>query len=346
MSIGELINLYSDNEIDIHPEFQRVFRWTQSQRVRLIESIMLNIPIPSIFVSQREDGVWDVVDGVQRLSTIFELAGVLRDENDDLQLPLKLSATDYLPALEGMMWQCEEDNAYVIPTEIKLSIKRARIGVTIVKKESDATSKYELFQRLNTGGTNLSDQEVRNCLMIMANKEFFELTKTLDSLDDFRACIPLSNRKTDEQYRIELIIRLLAGVYGDLTHYRQDDDLKKLLDDTALYMCEKDDLFDEMRDKFEKTFAKLNNLFGEDSFKKYDSGRDRFSGVFLSSYFQAIAVGMFNNIDCIDGRPDEDIRTIINNIKESPEVTGQMRPGTRAVPRLKVLSDFSKNTFQ
>lgn len=64
MSIGELINLYRDGEMDIHPEFQRVFRWNNYQKTKLIESIMLNIPIPSIFVSQNDDGVWDVIDGV------------------------------------------------------------------------------------------------------------------------------------------------------------------------------------------------------------------------------------------------------------------------------------------
>ena len=78
MSIGELINLYRDSELDIHPEFQRYFRWSDEQKSKLIESILLGIPIPSIFVSQREDGVWDVIDGQQRLSTIFELVGELR----------------------------------------------------------------------------------------------------------------------------------------------------------------------------------------------------------------------------------------------------------------------------
>jgi hypothetical protein len=72
MSLGEIISLYRDGELDIHPEFQRFFRWTPQQKSMLIESILLGIPIPSIFVSQRDDGVWDVIDGVQRLSTIFD----------------------------------------------------------------------------------------------------------------------------------------------------------------------------------------------------------------------------------------------------------------------------------
>jgi len=72
MSIGELMTIYRDKDLDIHPEFQRFFRWSELQRAKFIESILLGIPIPSLFVSQRDDGVWDVVDGVQRLSTIFE----------------------------------------------------------------------------------------------------------------------------------------------------------------------------------------------------------------------------------------------------------------------------------
>lgn len=81
MSIGEWLSLYESEEIDIHPEFQRFFRWSVEQKTALIESILLGIPIPPIFVSQRDDGVWDVVDGLQRLSTIFQFAGVLKDEN-------------------------------------------------------------------------------------------------------------------------------------------------------------------------------------------------------------------------------------------------------------------------
>jgi len=71
MSIGELINIYKEGDMDIHPEFQRIYRWSSSQKSRLIESILLGIPLPSIFVAQKGDGVWDVVDGFKdsRLSS-------------------------------------------------------------------------------------------------------------------------------------------------------------------------------------------------------------------------------------------------------------------------------------
>jgi hypothetical protein len=75
MSLGELMNLYQSTELDLHPDFQRFFRWTDEQKTKLIESILLGIPVPPVFVSQRNDGVWDVIDGLQRLSALFQLRG-------------------------------------------------------------------------------------------------------------------------------------------------------------------------------------------------------------------------------------------------------------------------------
>ncbi len=78
MSIGELVSNYKEGEIIINPNFQRKFRWSQYQRSKLIESILIGVPIPSVFVYQNKDGKWEVVDGVQRLSTIIEFMGELK----------------------------------------------------------------------------------------------------------------------------------------------------------------------------------------------------------------------------------------------------------------------------
>jgi len=69
MSFGELINIYSDKELFISPEYQRAFRWSDYQRTRFIESVLLGIPIPPIFVAEDDNGKWEVVDGLQRIST-------------------------------------------------------------------------------------------------------------------------------------------------------------------------------------------------------------------------------------------------------------------------------------
>lgn len=191
MSIGELINLYHDGEIDIHPEFQRMYRWNKTQRVKLIEPILLGIPLPSIFVGARKDSIWDVIDGVQRLSTIYQFVGILKDEKGNLVEPLVLESTKHLPSLNNMQWD-SDDEEHTLPQDLKIKFKRSRIDMTIVLNTSDADSKYELFQRLNTGGTNLSEQEVRNCLIIMSNSEFYDLLCRLAINEDFNNCVPLS----------------------------------------------------------------------------------------------------------------------------------------------------------
>jgi Protein of unknown function DUF262 len=179
VSIGEWISIYEKGELDIHPEFQRFFRRTLRQKSRLIESILLGIPVPQIFVAQRADGVWDVVDGLQRLSTIFEFVGILKDEDKKPLPPLTLEPTTYLPSLGGRRWEDDSHPDESLTTSQRLLIKRAKIGVSIILKESDDSAKYELFQRLNTGGSMLSDQEVRNSILVMMNRDFYRWIKAL-----------------------------------------------------------------------------------------------------------------------------------------------------------------------
>ena len=80
MSFGEIMNIYQDGDILISPEFQRLFRWSDYQKTRFIESVLLGIPIPPIFVSEDVEGKWELVDGLQRLSTILSFFGLLKND--------------------------------------------------------------------------------------------------------------------------------------------------------------------------------------------------------------------------------------------------------------------------
>ena len=104
MSVSELTSLYKEGILVIRPEFQRLFRWTSEQKSRLVESIILGIPIPSIFVSQDENGRWELVDGLQRVSTLLQLQGLLVGSNNTPLPALALEATEYLPDLDGKVW--------------------------------------------------------------------------------------------------------------------------------------------------------------------------------------------------------------------------------------------------
>ena len=145
MSVGEIINLYRDDELIIHPAYQRLFRWDSSKKTRFIESLLLGIPIPPVFVFQTEKGLWELIDGLQRLSTIFEFVGILKSRGEDgIKIePAALERTKYLPDLADRTWKTGHGNVG-IGSAAQLFIKRSRIRVEILKKESDPSAKYEL----------------------------------------------------------------------------------------------------------------------------------------------------------------------------------------------------------
>lgn len=349
MSIGELISLYSEGELDIHPRFQRLFRWTPYQKTRFIESILLNIPIPPIFVSQNEEGIWDVIDGVQRLSTIFQFVGKLKDQDGKEVDKLVLEGTKSLPELEGLYWESELSPDCTLPKDIKLDFKRSRIVVNIVKKESDISAKYELFQRLNTGGSNLSEQEVRNCLMLMSNPSFYDFVEQLANSKDFIESTPLSNRLIDEQYRMELIIRYLIAMNCELSNIRREyKDLAPLLDEKALELCDNKTFdYEGQESLFNSVFnvlKSINEIEFEDVFKKYT---DKFSGPVSSSSFLTITVGIANAIinhyDIIDNHSK--LKNLIKELYIQDTYVFYTRNGARAVDRFEALTLFGKEYF-
>ena len=297
MSIGELINMYRECELDIHPEFQRFYRWSLHQKTRLIESILLNIPIPSIFVSQREDAIWDVIDGLQRLATIFEFVGILKDENGAFLPPLVLEGTKYLPSLEGKKWKSENPD-HSIGQINQLLIRRSKIDVKIILRESSEASKYELFQRLNTGGSQLSDQEIRNAILTMVNSDAYRWIRKLSLNPSFQACTPLTDNAKLQQYDMELVTRFL--VFRRLSARRLNDvgDVGEFLTDNIVELAESSK-FDktkvEEQKAFEVTFKVLAEALGENSFKKYDHIKEGFFGPFLISAFEPIAMGLGYN---------------------------------------------------
>lgn len=336
MSIGELINLYRDGELDIHPEFQRVFRWSSFQKTKLIESIMLNIPIPSIFVSQNEKGIWDVIDGVQRLSTIFEFVGEFVDDENNSVPQLVLEKTDYLPSLNNMSWDS-------FTKDQQIDFKRSRIDVIIVRKESDPTTKYELFQRLNTGGTQLSGQEVRNCLMIMTSRDFYLEINNLSKNDDFSEIVPITDQKENEQFKMELVIRALISYKSTIEQLSEYTDLSELLDKETIKLAQSGESLKDFIDKFVNISKRLNSLFGEDSFKRFDN--DKYKGPFLVSSFQAIMSGALNNYSQFMDLAEDKLISLVNNLYLEEEYIANTKPGARAIPRLINLTQFGKKYF-
>jgi hypothetical protein len=345
VSIGEWISIYEKGELDIHPEFQRFFRWTPRQKSRLIESILLGIPIPQIFVAQRPDGVWDVVDGLQRLSTIYQFVGILKNEGGALIPPLTLEKTTYLPSLLGKRW---EDDAHVdqsLTNAQRLLIKRAKIDVSIILKESDESSKYELFQRLNTGGSQLADQELRNSIIVMLNSDFYRWLKSLAERPAFQDCIALSDRAIDEQYDMELVLRFIVFRTATTAQLVNLGDLGEFLTEKASELA-REKAFDRAAEEvaFEATFAKLSKVLGSDAFRRFDAHKKRFVGGFSVSAFEAVALGIGYGYKKLT-LTDAEITKRVQGIWKDSAFTLNSGSGIRASSRVPKIVPYGRKLF-
>lgn len=340
MSIGEWVSMYEDGDLDIHPEFQRFFRWTEEQKSNLVESILLGIPLPPIFVSQREDGVWDVIDGLQRLSTIFQLMGIFVDHKGVKQDALVLSKTKYIPSLDGASWDGEKP----IPPELKRILRRNKLSVSIILRESDENTKFDLFERLNTGGTKLSNQEVRNCILVMVNQDFYNWIRDLSNDENFFTTTALSDKNLQEAYDVELVLRFLLLVDAS------EDELKSVGDvgvylSTKMVELAKDAAFDRgyWEARFKGVFQLLSDHVGDASFKRYSNAKGRHEGGFVISQYEAVTAGVAARIDA--GLDEAETATLVQQLWEHEEYTEWAKSGVTAARRLRRIIPFSRLHF-
>ncbi|WP_168203299.1 DUF262 domain-containing protein [Oceanispirochaeta crateris] len=340
MSIGEIINLYSDKDINLTPAFQRLYRWSEAQKTRFIESILLGIPIPPIFVSQKDNGKWDVVDGVQRLSTILQFAGELKDYD-----PLKLDKGKLLPSLNGMTWE-------KIDADIRRKFKRRKLGINILLTGNNTKSQYELFQRLNTGGTDLSGQEVRNCLLIMLKKDLFEQINNLKIYNSFETCVPLTDKAKSEEYHMELIVRYFISTLNELNvnEYKPfgSIDFSEFLDMEIIKSIDNTQInWSNEYIKFKQVFDFLKDLLGEGIFKKAFEvdGEIKFQGPFTLTSFEVLIPGIYKNLDQIKLKEKEDIKSQIIKIYKHSEFKKNMRVGRNSIQRFICLKELSIEIF-
>lgn len=354
MTISELYNMYHSRKvIDIHPEFQRLFRWSVHQKSKLIESILLGIPIPPLFIAETEDSSWDVIDGVQRLSTLYEFMGVLIDENGDEVEPNILVGTDKLPALEGKVWENKMHKfkhryAFSDNNALQNKFLFSKLKIIRVSNESNPNSKYDIFDRLNTGGSKLTPQEVRNCLAIMMNREFYIWLRKLSLNPSFRTTLPLSEKALHEQADIEFVLRFIVYRHIKDNEYSSTDDINELLTRKMKSFCLDEEVnLEQEKEVFDKTFELIRNALGENAFKKYDGVK--FKGQVMLSSFEIIAVGIANNLDRIVNIEDP-----VNFIKEktkelyndSEYENNRKVISGRAVTRFAILTEMGSHYFR
>jgi len=340
--------MYRAQELVIDPNYQRLYRWTDSQRTRFIESLLLGIPIPPIFVFQRESGVWELIDGLQRMSTVLQLMGELKLPDGNGFYPLlELAGTNLLPALDGMKWKpAHANDNLAFDSSLQLELRRARVRVEILKKESNEGAKFELFQRLNTGGSKLSEQEVRNSILVMLNLELYSWLSERSQAVNFKQTVPLTAAQVDQQQGMEIALRFFAY---RLHPYKSGLDVNEYLDYSArkLSVPGSFDLVQE-RDTFNWVFGELSRLLGDGAFKKWDGARHL--GPFTISAFDAIAYGLaVNRAEIEKMLPDARDTWIVGKVRglwSDKTYQSNSGSGVRGTTRLMNLLPWAKAYFR
>ena len=188
IQLQELLRMLDDGQIMVAPAYQRRFRWDNARSSQLIESLMLGIPIPNLFMATNADNTWEVVDGVQRLSTIVKFAG-----EEALRKKLKVGDELVLNDLQKL----DKFNGLKFATlspHIQQHIKTRPLKVVTLNDKSDAVVRFDLFERLNTGGIELTKQEIRNCVF---QGKFADKLDELAADSDFQIVVKLTNKQIE-----------------------------------------------------------------------------------------------------------------------------------------------------
>lgn len=352
MSIGEIVSMYENDEITISPPFQRLFRWEVGQKSKFVESILLGIPIPPIFVFEADDGTWELIDGLQRTSTILEFMGLLKSADGLGRVPPSyLEGTRYLPKLEGAVWELTDnienfprDQQIALSKPLQLAIRRAKLSVQILKRPSDPETKYDLFQRLNRGATIANAQEVRNCVVIMIDENVFLTIQDLSANQDFRALTHISESGELRQRDLEMAMRFLVFISYE---YQKGMDVEEFLDNYIVKIAEGEKDIQSLSETFEKTFSIIRSSLGDGGLQKWNPQTQSFGGRVGQVALEVVAAGIGNNIENITRMADPEAY-VSNRVKAfwaSEEGSAYMAAGIRGTQRLAQTLQLGRRWF-
>ena len=323
MSVGEIINSYREKDLIINPKYQRLYRWKDWQKTKFIESILMGLPLPSIFVQQNSnDGKWELVDGLQRISTILEFTGELEGYDKNL----KLVECDKITSLENLQY-----NDFTV--DIKRLFRKARISVMVIKSNVKE-SKYELFSRINSTGSPLTSQEIRNAILCDEKPELFELIKSLSLDENFLESVSISEAEIEQAYDQELVIRFFA--YKNFQKIRSKKSMVKYVDYYINNIYNKEEIHTMEKD-FKHFFSSINKI-SHRAFCRKKSG-------FSIAIYEAIIVGLSEKLNPKYKHNESMLKEKIEAINNQDWLLKFKKRGSNAKERLEIFNSEARNYF-
>lgn len=319
-SLRQAIDDLKDGTINVAPDLQRTAAWTPQQRSRLIESILLGIPLPALYFSADTEGRMQVVDGVQRLTSI----------NDFANGEYKLSALEYLVELTGKGFN-ELDAA------LRRRFHQTQIVVNVLEPETPVEVKFNIFKRINSGADPLQPQEIRHAL---SGERSREVLKRMARSEAFHRATGGAFQADPRMQARELALRFIAlRLDPDLREYEQaegvDDSLMAVtrkLDDPAAIP---DEALAELEKAFEQAMLSAADVFGEHAFRKWPQGDDQRAPL-NRALFESWSVALAEQQpDAVAARKAEIVQAARDAFAKDPDYVASVTRGTADVARVR-----------
>jgi len=258
--VNALHRNYQRGRLVLQPEFQRQYVWDRKKASRLIESVLLRVPLPIIYLSEQPDGKEYVIDGQQRLTSLFSFV----DGKFPSGEPFKLTG---LTAYEEL----NKKSFAELPADIQDRILDYTLRTVTLCKQSDRDLKFEIFERLNTGSEPLNDMELRNCVF---RGPYNALLKSLAAEPDFRALLGLTT--ADKRMRdVEFVLRFASFYHA--TYLKYTSPMKRFFNqDMERHQNISEGDAEELRKVFKNALQNIRSLLGsQHAFKRYYAGDAR-----------------------------------------------------------------------
>lgn len=346
ITIGEVATMYSAEELNILPDFQRLHRWSLEKKSNFVESVLIGIPIPPVFVFETDVGTWELVDGLQRVSTILEFMGVLRDVDEPGRVKRSvLASTKYLPSLEGVAWDAQNPGETTLDKSMQLFFRRARLDFEILKHPSDPKTKYDLFQRLNRGGAYANEQEVRTCSMVLADETFTQQLKAIAGRQDVQTLFSVTPDQHQKQRDLEYLVRLIVHSF---VQYSTKMDIEEYLSTGILSVIEGGRQAEAI-ELANWVVATLQQAGGNDALLPAENRNEGVGGGrrFSLRALEVIGVGIAKNRTALMAKTDaiDFIRQKIGDFWRNPIAADLSSAGMRGTSRIQRSVPFGADWF-
>lgn len=257
-SLRNVIDLIEQRDLELTPDFQRNLVWKNQQKSRLIESILLQIPLPAFYFAEDSEGMMRVVDGLQRLSTVSDFVGDV----------FPLTSLEYLNNARGKRFS-------ELAPLWRRRIYNAQIVVHVIDPTTPVGVKYDIFKRINTGGSPLNNQEIRHCMSRQRSRDFLKRCTRLPEFDRATGGTLRDHvRMNDREMALRFCAFSLLGedAYSEPRFRAMDlflEHATELLDDEKKIPEVE---LDELAERFRLAMVNAYAVFGDHAFRKWPYG--------------------------------------------------------------------------